>query len=362
MSKTLILTVMFMAVVSCTLRADLPPEQWLKMRQSGFSSRALTEYMKMKGTNGGSFFPMPGKKPAYNESDIEALQKSPLVSATHIIGNGKWFHVDYPLDATAPPHVVVLGPDRLIIAEAILKSQRRLKLAIRAKYRIPDAFTNLKRFVPAFAVAIERLPEVVYHETFSGYKANDDLMAKLKIDPRVGRVEALGEKISCRWERDAFAPKEFSSVALFDERLNFSWACFRGKGSGKGRFTLIPSFGSILKPMPGDFVIPFDLVANFAPFRGQVVFNRVKKPLVICNLFGKGKFTKAFPKWLFPGLYRFGVTVQGQAKNAAPLCFVIVRNGVATGVDFQELGLKVVRGGNRQIHLKQLFYHHYRPK
>ena len=188
-------------------------------------------------------------------------------------------------------------------------------------------------------------------------------MAQVKIDPRIGRVEAIGQKLSGRWERDSFAPKEYTAVAIFNENLDFSWGVFRGKGSGKGRFLLLPYFGSVLVPKPGDFVVPLELAQNVASGRGEVVFNKVKPPLTFCNIYGNGRMTKVFPRWFFPGLYHFGVTAgKAQQSNVVPLCYVIVRAGVAIGVDFAELELLQAKGKARQLHVKKLLYHHYRPR
>ena len=347
-------------------QAGMPPEQWLKMRQSGFSTDALSEYMQMKGKTVSSLFPMPNQKATINKAEYEQLARTPLVGRIHVIGNGKWFYVDWPHGGYIPKRVVVIGPDRLIVSEAILKKQKKRKEAIRARYRVPDEFINLKRFIPTFAVSIEKLASLTYHPTFNKKGEDEEFqkrLAQVEIDPRIGRVEAIGENLSARWERDSFAPKEYTTVAIFNKNLDFCWGAFRGKSAGKGRFLLLPSFGSVLVPSPGDFVVPLELAQNVASGRGEIVFNKVKPPLTFCNIFGQGRMTKVFPRWFFPGLYQFGVTAgKAHTSNVVPLCYVLVRAGVAIGVDWLELELLKTKGKARQLHVKQLLYHHYRPR
>ena len=80
-------------------------------------------------------------------------------------------------------------------------------------------------------------------------------------------------------------------------------------------YPLANLYGSILSPKTGDFVFPLPVAKELCVSQGRLLFHPPEKPLKLVNLYGAPTTSPAaplisdsFPEWLFPGLYRFGVS------------------------------------------------------
>jgi len=326
----------------------LPPDEWNRMRLSGYSSSSIDEFIDLD-KSAAAGITKGGRNLDFEDSQLETISDVGLLSEIEIIGNGVWFTVIWKDPGSHPKRVMIIDPNRMILSEGEYKKTRHNK----CYYRVPDSATRLASSVPLFAVAKMRLAELAYHPKFLTEQYKRIKQLGINGDPRIGRITSIiktknnDNSLFCKWSLVGFTAKPFETLSIFDKELNFIAAAVTdGKFNGSGEQKLNSLYGTILAPAKGDFVFPLTVAKELCVSQGRLLFQKPKKPLSLCNIYGTPTFSTdakplvshSFPEYLFPGLYRFGVT-RGTDQTIPCVQFteVLIQKNITGMVDFLEM-------------------------
>ncbi len=325
--------------------AALPPDEWKKMRRSGYSATAIDRFINLDRSSAAGITQGGHTLPA-TEDAVKKISHIDLISQITIIGNGIWFSAEWREWETPPKRVVVVDPNRLVLSEGEYKRTRN-KVSF---YRIIDSAVPLQSTIPLFAVPKLRLAELAYHPKFSRENKKRIVQRGIDDDPRIGRITGTytdkkgQQKLTCRWELEGFTAKPFTNLAIFNEDLNFVQAVIIcSEHPLKEGYPLEPVYGTILNPKKGDYVLPLATAKELCGAQGRLLFQSPQKPLKVVNLFGAPstspvmpQVSGSFPEWLFPGLYRFGVS-RGNKGHGPCTQFteILVQPEITGMVDFE---------------------------
>jgi hypothetical protein len=156
-----------------------------------------------------------------------------------------------------------------------------------------------------------------------------------------GQVKAF-----CKWTLKAYTPEHFKTLSIFDRELNFVRSVMiESSDQTTGDFKLADVYGTVLAPQIGDLVFPLAVANELCVSQGRLLFQNPEKPLQIVNIYGTPTFSTAspsishsFPEFLFPGLYRFGVTRNDKDQlPCTQFAEIIIQKDITAMVDFGEL-------------------------